>query len=60
MREAAVLVLVLALALGRDVLTALRGSNGGAAPAKVAERQPLDVDRGLSVGGKVHISFCTS
>lgn len=47
MREAAVLALVLALVLGRDILGALRGatpSRGGAPPP------PLDVDRGMRCG----------
>lgn len=57
MRQVALLGVLLAVVFGRDALSGLleRAGGGGGASAPT-----LDVDRGLSAEGRVHISFCTS
>lgn len=52
MRQVLMVLLGLGVLFGPEVL---RAAAGGAAAAHA-----LDVDRGRSLGGRVHIAYCTS
>ena len=49
------LLLGLGVLFGPDIYKAVSGY-----AATAAEPQALDVDKGLSLGGKIHVAFCTS
>jgi hypothetical protein len=60
MQTQAVLALLLGLGLlfGPDLYTATQGSSGAADVEQPGA--PQEIDQGRSLGGRVHVAFCTS